>query len=170
MSPVLAALLGTTLSFIVFAIASAWYVVPWLKVKPPADALTALVWVHVFRYVALQIHAAQKFGFVISDAGRDGILYGDLAGALVAFAAIAALRYRARGAHLLVWLLVIESVLDLTYGKVVGLQQNLYASANAVTWLILGFYVPALWISLALMLWQLLAKRAQHARGSPQAA
>src|SRR5262249_52632061 len=98
MNTVSAALFGTTISFILFAIASAWYVVPWLKARPLADALSALVWVHVFRYIALQIHSAQKFGFAVSDFGRDGILYGDLAGALIAFAAIVALRYRARGA------------------------------------------------------------------------
>jgi hypothetical protein len=153
--------LTMTLSLIVFALASAWYVVPWLKARSPAEALIALIWLHVLRYVALQIHSAQKFGFAVSDAGKNEIAYGDVVGALIALAAIAALRYRARVAHLLVWLLVIESILDLINASVLGLRENLFASANGVTWLILTFYVPMLWVSVALMVWQLVGRRAE---------
>jgi len=35
----------------------------------PCDALSALLWVHVFRYVALQVFSAQRDGFPISDSG-----------------------------------------------------------------------------------------------------
>src|SRR5262245_55396175 len=147
-----------TLSFVVFALVSAWYLVPWLRTRSTGEALIALIWLHVFRYVALQIHSAQRFGFAVSDGGKNEIAYGDVVGALIALAAIAALRYRARMAHLLVWVLVIESILDLINATVLGLRENLFASANGVTWLILTFYVPMLWVSVALMVWQLVGK------------
>jgi hypothetical protein len=157
----LAAPLAMTMSFVAFALACAWYVAPWVKTRTLAQALTALVWVHVFRYVALQIHSAQKFGFAVSDGGKNEIAYGDLFGALLALAAIVALRHRAGVARLLVWVLVIESVVDLTNAGVLGLRENLFASASGVTWLILTFYVPMLWISLALIVWQLLSRRSE---------
>jgi hypothetical protein len=160
-----AAVVAMTLSLIVFALASAWYVVPWLKTRSAAEALTALISLHVFRYVALQIHSAQRFGFAVSDGGKNEIAYGDVVGALIALAAIAALRYRARVAYLMVWLLVIESALDLINATVLGLRENLFASANGVTWLILTFYVPMLWVSLALMLWLLIGRRSEPKYG-----
>ena len=49
----------------------------------------AALWVHVFRYVALRVFAAQQHGFPISDAGAMEVVVGDLAGAVPAFAAIA---------------------------------------------------------------------------------
>src|SRR5438874_3224573 len=57
------------LSLIVLATAARWYLVPWLKNRTRADALIALLWVHVFRYVALQVFSAQRDGFPISDSG-----------------------------------------------------------------------------------------------------
>src|SRR5262245_13849193 len=75
-----AAGLASTLSFIVLLLMATWYVIPWLKSRSRADALTALLWVQAFRYVALQIFSAQKFGFAVSDGARDQIAAGDVAG------------------------------------------------------------------------------------------
>src|SRR5215468_3999733 len=66
-----AAGLASTLSFVVLLLMATWYVIPWLKSRSRADALTALLWVQAFRYVALQIFSAQKFGFAVSDGARD---------------------------------------------------------------------------------------------------
>jgi hypothetical protein len=46
------------------------------------------VWPHVFRYVALQAYSAQRAGFPISDAALTRLVYGDLAGAALAFVVI----------------------------------------------------------------------------------
>src|SRR5215468_9605651 len=98
-----AAGLASTLSFVVLLLMATWYVIPWLKSRSRADALTALLWVQAFRYVALQIFSAQKFGFAVSDGARDQIAAGDVAGMILALIAIVALRYRLRVATLLVW-------------------------------------------------------------------
>src|SRR5262249_30311387 len=149
MSPTSAALLAMALSFVVMVAAAAWYVVPWLKVTDRATGLTALLWVHAFRYVALQIFSAQQFGFAVSDTGRDQIAFGDLIAALPAVGAIAALRYWARLEVPILWLFFLVAAVDLSNSTFAGMREQLFASASGVTWLILTFYVPLLWISLA---------------------
>ena len=154
-----AAGLASALSFIVFLLMAAWYVVPWLKSRSRADALTALLWVQAFRYIALQIFSAQKFGFAVSDGARDQIAIGDVIGAILAVSAIIALRYRARISIGLTWLLAVETVFDLANSTIAGVSEHLFETAAAVTWLILTFYVPILWVSLGLIAWQLYGRR-----------
>jgi hypothetical protein len=60
--------LASVLSLLIFVIMAALYVAPWLATRQRAEALTPLLWVHAFRYVALQIYSAQQFGFAVSDA------------------------------------------------------------------------------------------------------
>jgi hypothetical protein len=93
------------LSLIVYTAIARWYVVPRLRGRARADALTALLWVHVFRYIALQVFSAQRDGFPISDGGAMEIVIGDVAGATLAFLTIVLLRLRARIAVVLAWLL-----------------------------------------------------------------
>jgi hypothetical protein len=159
MSLTSAAALATLLSFVVFAVMAAWYVAPWLRSRPLVEALTPLVWINAFRHVALQIFSAQHFGFAVSDSARDQIVAGDLIGMALALVAIGALHYRARVAPFLVWALVAETALDLVYTTILGVQEHLYATASAVTFLIVAFYVPLLWTSVVLMAWQLYSRR-----------
>jgi len=154
-----AAALASTLSFIVFLLLAVWYVAPWLRNCDRADALIGLLWVQAFRYVALQIFSAQKFGFAVSDAARDQIAVGDVVGAILAVCAIVALRYRTRIAIALTWLFAAETLLDLVSSTMSGLRERLFETAAGVTWLILTFYVPVLWISLGLIAWQLYGRR-----------
>src|SRR5215510_10384681 len=156
-----AAALASTLSFIVFASIVVWYVAPWLRTQSRADALIALLWVQVFRYVALQIFSAQKFGFAVSDGARDQIAIGDVVGAILALSAIIALRRKARMAIALTWLCAAETFLDLANSTVAGLRESLFETAAGVTWLILTFYAPILWLSLGCITWQLYARRDQ---------
>jgi len=93
------------MSLIVLATIARWYIIPWLNSHARADALIALLWVHVFRYVALQVFSAQAEGFPISNGGAMEIVIGDVAGAVIAFTAIALLRRRSRLAIPLAWLL-----------------------------------------------------------------
>ncbi len=149
------------LSLILFATLAMWYVAPRLKTLSRADALTPLLWIHVFRYVALQAFSAQKAGFPISDGGLMEIVVGDVAGAAIAFATIVALRYRARVAIPLAWLLVAETITDTFLNIRGGIHENLMGAASGVTWMILVFYVPLVVVSLAMIVWQLLARRGE---------
>jgi hypothetical protein len=154
-----AAGLATALSFVLFAIMAVCYVAPWLQSRPRVEALTPLVWINAFRHVALQIFSAQHFGFVVSDGTRDQIVAGDLVGMILAVAAIVALHYRSRVAPLLVWVLVAQTAVDLVYTTILGVREHLYATATAVTFLIVAFYVPLLWMTVVLMAWQLCSRR-----------
>ena len=142
-----------------YATLARWYAAPWLTRISRADALAPLLWIHVFRYVALQAFSAQRDGFPVSDHGLMDIVVGDVAGSVIALATLFALRYRSRLAIPLAWLLVIETAYD-TVGNIHGgMQEHLLGAAGGVTWMILAFYVPLVVVSLVLLAWQLVARR-----------
>jgi hypothetical protein len=149
------------LSLIVFAAAARWYVVPRLRNLTRADALSALLWVHVFRYVALQVFSAQRDGFPISDSGALEIVIGDVAGAVIAFAAITLLRYRVRLAIPLAWLLALETVYDTVTNIQGGVREHLMGAASGATWMVLTYFVPMVVVSCVLLVWQLYARRGE---------
>jgi hypothetical protein len=161
-----AALVAMVLSFVVFITAAAWYAVPWLRAVALGAALTPLLWIHAFRYVALQLFSAQEFGFAVPDPTRDQIVYGDLIGMGLALATLCALHYRWRLAIALAWVFVVATVLDLSNAAVMGIREDLFDKATDVSWLILTFYVPALWVSVALVVWQLWTRRDQRLANS----
>src|SRR5262245_16078659 len=150
-------------SFVACAFAAASYVVPWLKTRPLPQAMTPLLAVHLFRHVALQLVSAQRFGFDISNAGRDEIVYGDLAGVTLALLALAAIHFASTLWKLLTWLFVVATVVDLGNGLVVGFREDLFGRASGVSWLILTFYVPALWVTTGLVFWQLVTRTESRA-------
>jgi hypothetical protein len=148
-------------SLIVLVLWAFWYAVPWLKARSLADALIPLLWVHAFRSVALQLYSAQQAGFPIPDAVRDHNVFGDLAGMVLALLAIAALRYRVRYAPMLVWLLVVETVVDIGTGMPAAARGHALGFASGATWLVLVYYVPLVLVSLVLMVWQLVSRRSE---------
>ena len=152
------------ISLFVFGAIARWYLVPWLAKQERATALIALLWVHVFRYVALQVFSAQGSGFPISEAGAIEIVLGDVAGAAVAFIAILLLRRGSRFGMTLAWLLAIETAYDTVANIQAGVHEHLMGAASGVTWLVLVFYVPAVIASLALLVWQLITRRQEPAR------
>jgi hypothetical protein len=157
------------MSLIVLAAIARWYIVPWLIRNARADALIALLWVHVFRYVALQVFSAQHNGFPISDGGAMEIVVGDVIGAILAFVAIALLRRRARLAIPLSWLLAVETAYDTLTNIHGGVQERLMGAASGVTWMILTFFVPMVVVSSVLLIWQLYSRRNEEL-GSAQEA
>jgi hypothetical protein len=176
MSPMSAAALASVLSFVVFAIMTVLYVAPWLATRQRAEALIPLLWVHAFRHVALQIYSAQQFGFAVSDGARDQIAGGDVTCMVLAVTSIVALHYRLHIAPVLVWVLVAVTIVDLVNATIAGVREQLFATASGLTWLILTFYVPLLWVSLGLIVWQLYSRRQERSHwptrepvGSPHA-
>jgi hypothetical protein len=157
------------LSLIVFGSIARWYVAPWLKNRDRADALIALLWVQVFRYVALQVFSAQHEGFPISDDGAVEIVVGDVAGAIMAYAAILLLRSRVDLGVPLVWLLAVETVYDTVANIRGGIREHLMGVASGVTWLLLAFFVPMVIVSLSLIVWQLYSRRGETLGSAAQA-
>ena len=118
-------------------------------------AITPLLWVHAFRHVALQLFSAQELGVAVPGLTRDEIVYGDLVGMVLALATLYALRHRWRLAIPLAWVFVVATVIDLGNAAVMGIREELFDRAADVSWLILTFYVPALWVSVVLVAWRL---------------
>jgi hypothetical protein len=139
-----------------------------LSRRERAEALIALLWVHVFRYVALQIFAAQREGFPISMHGALEIVIGDVGGAIIAFAAIVLLRRKAFAGIVLCWLLVAETATDTVLNIRGRVEEHLMGAANGVTWMILVFFVPAIVVSVGLLVWQLVSRRHEVLTIRPQ--
>ena len=97
------------------------------------------------------------------------IVIGDGAGGVIAFATIAALRHQVSLAIPLAWLLVAETTVDIFLNIRGGIHEHLMGAASGVTWMILGFYVPLVMVSLALIIWQLVARRGESIDGSVDA-
>jgi hypothetical protein len=162
MNLTVAGLVATAISYVLFITIAIHLVWPWMNRQSVAVALSVPLWVHAFRHIALQIFSAQRFGFGISDPLAAEIAWGDVAAACLALAGLWLLHARSPMARLVVWLFVIEAVVDLLNATIGGIREQALGSAHDVTWLILTFYVPALWTSLALLVWQLLARRAEE--------
>ena len=92
---------------------------------------------------------------------RDQIAYGDLVGAALALLCILALSLRLRAAVALAWLFTAATFLDLSNALAGGIRHDMMGEVHDVRWLILCFYVPALWITLALIIWQLVSRRGE---------
>ncbi len=146
-------------TLVLFITLTRWYVVPWLTTRPRAEALMALLWVSVFRYVALQVFVAQRDGFPISMGGALEIVIGDVAGAVIAFSAIVLLRRKALAGVMLCWLLVAETTIDTFLNIRGGIEEHLMGAASGITWMILVFFVPAVIVSIGLLAWQLVTRR-----------
>ncbi|WP_433562866.1 hypothetical protein ACQP1O_36385 [Nocardia sp. CA-151230] len=159
MTPAVASLIATTLALAIAAVAAVWLAVPWLRRHAVAVAITACLWVHVFRIVALQIYSARRVGFEIPLSAAHQIAWGDVLGAGLAFLGIWLLRRDSRAAIPVLWLFIAETVLDLANGTVLGIRYDATTTAHDLTWVILNFYVPVLWVSLMLVAWQLVARR-----------
>jgi hypothetical protein len=149
------------ISLAVYIAIARWHVVPFLAKRGRADALIALLWVHVFRYVALQTLAAQREGFPISIEGATEIVVGDVFGAVVAMTAIMLLRRRIHAGVIVCWILVVETVSDTVLNIRGGIEEHLMGAATGVVWMILVFFVPAIVVSIGLLAWQLVARRGE---------
>lgn len=151
----------------IFITLARWYVAPWLTKRERAEALIALLWVHVFRYVALQIFVAQRDGFPISTGGALEIVIGDVGGAIIAFAAIVLLRQRAFAGIVLSWILIVETATDTFLNIRGGIEEHLMGAASGVTWMILVFFVPGVVVSVGLLAWQLISRRQEALAEDP---
>jgi hypothetical protein len=54
----------------------------------------------------------------------------------------------------------------LAYGSFLGIRHHATDTAHDLTWVILNFYVPVLWVSLVLAAWLLITRRSELVRGA----
>ncbi len=170
MKPIL--LFGTqfTLSLVAYGLIALWYVVPWLAKKPREAALVPLVWVHAFRMIGGTVLAPGAVGAGVPILFQKMIGYGDLITAFLALLALAALRTRSSWAIPLVWLVVTVGMLDTINAIIQSMRYDVFTHALGVNWVIVTIYVPALLVSSALILWQLVRSPAAEPTAAKLAA
>ena len=138
-----------------------WYVVPRLRELSLGRALMALTAVHLGRTLCLQVYSSQDAGMKMANAVRDHIVIGDLAGWALALVALLCLHSRLRLSIALIWLLVIETVLDFGSGTIGYIRDGTMGDINGTSWLIVAFYLPIVEVAVGLTIWQLLTRRGE---------
>ena len=147
------------ITILVYGLIAWWHIAPGLTRLSRADALTAVLWVHVFRYCVLYIFVAKREGYGISDVAMTELAVGDLAGAGLAMVGIAFLRLRLSMGLFMAWLVVLATVADLAAGIYIRRSEPPRGDATGVWWLIFVYFAPAILVSLPLLVWQLLSRR-----------
>lgn len=166
MSLLAANLVATLISTVAAIMIGSWYVGPAIARRPLGGAIGALLWVHAFRYVALQIFSAAAVGGLSASLqAQRTIAFGDLATSILALVALMAIRLRHRAARLLAWIVAVVGTVDLVSATVVGVSGKLADTASNASWIILALYVPVLWVTAVMLFWQLISRRAEALEG-----
>jgi hypothetical protein len=131
----------------VFSLITAWYVWPRLTKLSRHSALTALLFVQVFRYVGMTLLVTYMIDQKLPRSFLADAAYGDLLAAALSLASIYALRRRWRGAIPLVWVANVWGFYDLLNGLRGVLQTNVPNFNLATLWYIYIFYAPLVLIS-----------------------
>ena len=162
MNLALATYAATGVSFAVILTLVFFYVVPAVQKMPLAQSLTLFLWPNAFRFVALEIIPETASGGVTAPPEvMAQIALGDTLSGLLAFAAIWAIRFRARYALLVTWIAVVFGTLDIANGLVTSLSVNLAGNVSGVSWMLLFLFFPLVIISSAMLFWQLVSRRSE---------
>jgi hypothetical protein len=134
-------------SLVVVSVVMAWYVWPRLTRGSRSAALTALLWVHVPRYVGMTLLVPGMIDAKLPPAFLDSAAYGDLLMAALALASLFALRGGWGFALPLVWATNLWGFADLLNGVRSVLQLNVPSFHLATAWYIYTFYAPLVAVS-----------------------
>jgi hypothetical protein len=145
-----------TLSLITYALIAIWYVAPRLTGLPRELALVPLLWVHAFRVIGGTILAPGAVGAGVPMEFRTMVGLGDITTAVLAVAALVALRTHSPAAIGLVWLFLLVGTLDTLNAIVQSIRFDVFSYSLGLNWVIVTAYVPALLVSSVLILIQLL--------------
>lgn len=146
--------LQVLLSFLVYGLVARWYVMPRLAPRPLHAALQPLLVLHATRYLGMVFLVPTVVGPALPAAFAVPAAYGDLLAALLALAALVALRARAPIALPLTWLFNVVGLLDLINAFYQGLRNDVQLGA---AYFIPTFAVPALVIT-HLMIFRMLVR------------
>ena len=150
-SPLVLLVLQIVASFVALGLLAHTVVAPRLRRLPPDRALSALLWIHVPRYIPLALLAPGQIGPDVSLAAVRTIAWGDFASAVFATAAIVALYVRGLAGLRWVRAFTLVSVLDIVVALTVGLGSAVYEHPLGVAWYVLTLYVPAVCVSQAMI-------------------
>ncbi len=123
---------------------------------------TILLIPHLFRFIALEIYSAIENGNVGGETETySALIYGDVITAVLAIVALWALKLGWSFAKTLVWVTVGFGVIDQLYAAFSVLSSGVGGTISDLTWFSFAFFVPMLWVTSALLIWQLWTRRAE---------
>jgi hypothetical protein len=143
------------LSLILYGLIARWYLAPRLASLPLPSALTPLLFLHAFRYLGMVFLVPTVVGDALPSEFAVPAGYGDLLAALLALAAILALRSGWSAALALVWLFNVVGTVDLLNALYQGLR---FSVSLGAAYYIPTFAVPALLVTHA-MIFTMLVRR-----------
>lgn len=158
-SPLIYIGIQSLLSFIAFALLARWYVIPALAPLPIEDRLSALTWLHVFRYVALTGFLPGQVSPDLPSGALNAVVYGDTISALLALIVVIMLHFRARGAIAMAWIFNIVGFLDWVQSQVQGIIAQSFAYPTGASAIVYVFYVPLLVVTHVVMFYWLFTHR-----------
>jgi hypothetical protein len=138
--------LNMALSLVSFSLMGRWYVMPWLRSVPRVEALTPLLLLHSLRHIGMTFLLPGVTATALDVRFANPAAFGDLLAALLAFAALLALRLRWRLAIPLVRIFNIVGSVDLLNALWQGFQ-HVSAGNLGATYFIPAVVVPALLVT-----------------------
>jgi hypothetical protein len=148
----------STAALLAYGFIARAYLWPRLVRWPIAAALSALLWIHTFRTLGLTTLVPGVVDLSVPRGFVTPLAVGDLAAAVLAALALVALAARWPAAIPLVWLANVEGILDLAFVTYQGIVIRAASYPLGAAWYIPTYFVPALWVSHAMMLILLLRR------------
>ncbi len=143
MTPTAIFVLQFAISLLAFSLLAVWYAAPWLAGKTTTVALSILVLPHAFRHIGMSFLVPSLNSGMMPEAFSTAAGYGDLAAAVMAIGALAAMHWGSTLAIPLIWVFNIAGVADLLN----ALRQAEAIDHFGSTWFIPTFLVPLLLVT-----------------------
>lgn len=144
---------------LVFALAARWYAAPVLAKRSFVDAMTVLLLVQATRVVGVTFVAPAVTDPLVPRLVSVPAAAGDSLTAVLALAALAALRRGWPASIALLWLVNVVGIVDLVYVTVAGVAIDFPSYRLGAAWFIPTVLGPAMIVTHALMIHLLRARR-----------
>jgi hypothetical protein len=129
-----------------------WYVWPALAARSRKDALILILWPHTCRFLNLAAATVNQVGTRTPHAWTMEIAWGDFIAAVLALAAIAALRAEARTGIALAWIATLFGMADFANSFGQGTLLGVVELPLGAVWYIAAGVVPPLFTAHVLAL------------------
>lgn len=150
--------LSVVMSLVAFALIAALFIWPQLQVVNTASALTALVAIHMYRFIGLGFLVPGVANAALPPAFARPAAFGDLMAAILAVIATLALSAHASGALVVVWVFNLWGAGDLLYAMVNGPRRLATVGPGSLgaMYFVPTIVVPALLVTHGLIFYLLL--------------
>ena len=155
-------MIAQSFATIVYLTLASIFLIPKLSHLSLNFVATILLIPHLFRFIALEIYSALENG----NAGGSveiytTLIYGDVATAVLAIISVWALKLSWSFTKPIVWTTIIFGVIDQILAAYSVLSTGVGETISDLTWFSFAFFVPLLWVSSVLLIWQLWTRRTE---------